>query len=82
MTPIPTIPNNAAPKILEPPQSAPEPSGPQKSTEPRTPKPADEFLDPVSYELPAPAETKSAAPMSSKEIMKLRAERRAGRAAL
>jgi len=84
MTPIPEVPEKSSPRVLEAPRSAQEPSAPQKQiVEPPMPKrkQTDEFLDPVNYQPPStPVLQNSAVPISSKSIMKLRAERRAGRA--
>jgi outer membrane protein TolC len=83
LTPIPDVPVKNSPKILNARQSAPEPSAPQKKTvEPPKPKQADDFLDPVNYQTPAQQQEPSAAPITAKSIMKLRAERRAGHAEL
>ena len=83
-TPIPEVPAQSSPRVLPAPQSAPNQSAPSKKTvEPPMPKDAEDFLDPVNYEPPsAPNQQKSAASISSKSIMKLRAERRTGNAEL
>jgi len=81
---IPEVPAKNSPRVLPAPQSAEEPSVPPKQTvEPPIQKDDEEFLNPVNYQPPSiPDQQKSIAPISAKAIMKLRAERRAGRAEL
>ena len=82
MISIPEVPAKTTPEIVPAPESAPTPGvSPKKAAEQTLPERDEDFLDPVNYEPPSTVEQqKSVMPISSKSIMKQRAERRTGRA--
>ncbi len=81
---IPEVPVEKAPRPLPAPQPAPnETDPPTKVLEPPMPKESDDFLDPVNYEPPQLRDQQTSfVPNSSKSIMKQRALRRTGQAAM